>query len=230
MSHYTLIAYYDETPFYSIPSLPWKGKDTHSYNIMQLSDTELISYLSKIERTALLLLSGANNAPIPNETAYQKEIFFIAKNDEELFDDADFEAYYYGPYSEPASIAMQHLLSYGLSEKKGDSYSITAYGKKIVHILKSQNRSDDLEIFDDIKDFFNDMTYNERILITYILDPDYTTESKIRNKILLERFQLACNMYQKGKVSLEMAAHLADISMERFLDTMRKNGCRHETS
>ncbi|MDR2855872.1 MAG: hypothetical protein LBV40_06970 [Methanomicrobiales archaeon] len=190
---------------------------------MQISDDELISYLSKLEISALFLLSGANAAPIPNETAYQKELFFIANNDEELCDDADFEPYYYGPYSEPAKIALEHLISYGLGEKKGNSYYITAYGKKIVQLLKNKNLNADLEIFDEIKDFLNDLTHHERILVTYVINPDYTTESQIRNKILSERVQLAHNMYQKGKVGLEMAAHLAGISMENLLDKIRKN-------
>jgi len=190
---------------------------------MHLSDDELISYLTKLEISALFLLSGAGNSPIPNETAYQKEFFFITNNDDELCDDADFEPYYFGPYSEPAEVALNRLISYGLGEKKGDSYYITARGKKIVDVLKSKNPNTDFEIFDDIKDFLNDLTHDERILVTYVLHPDYITESKIRNKVLLERFQLARSMYQKGKVGLEMAAHLADIPMERFLDRIRKN-------
>jgi len=193
---------------------------------MQISEDELISYLSEIEMNALFLLSGADDAPIPGDTAYQKEFFFIVNSDEELRDDADFEPYYFGPYSEPAEEAMKHLISYGLAKKKDGKYHITEYGKKIVEILKNKPLKTDIELIDEIKVFLNDLTQDERILFTYVLNPDYTTESKIREDVLAKRLPLANNMYKKGKIDLEMAAHLSGLSMENFLDKIRKKGSR----
>lgn len=193
---------------------------------MQISEDELISYLSKIEMNALFLLSGADNAPIPGDTAYQKEFFFIVNNDEELRDDADFEAYYYGPYSEPAEEAMEHLIAYGLAKKENGNFNITEKGKKIVNILKKNHFDIDIELIDEIKKFLNDLTSDERILFTYVLNPDYTTESKIRETVLSKRLALANNMYKKGKIDLEMAAHLSGLPIENFLNKIRKNGSR----
>ena len=193
---------------------------------MQISEDELISCLSNLERNALFLLSGAGDAPIPGGTAYQKEFFFIVKNDDELRDDADFEPYLYGPYSEPAEEAMNHLISYGLAKYDGDTFSITEYGKIIVEVLMKNPRNADIALIDEIKRFLNDLTSDERILFTYVLNPEYTTESKIRAGVLAKRLHLASNMYKKGKVDLEMAAHLSGLSMENFLDTMRKKGSR----
>ncbi|MDO9522843.1 MAG: hypothetical protein Q7J08_03920 [Methanocorpusculum sp.] len=188
---------------------------------MQTTNDEIISYLDKLERSALFLLSGANNSPIPGDTAYQKELFLIANYDEELNTVADFQAYNFGPFSEPGETAMENLIVYGLAEKIDEKYLLTKRGKEIADLLKNEDTDVDLDEIEDVKIFLNDMTHDERILFTYILHPDYTSESKIREKVLAKRIPLSISLYKKGKVGLEMAAHLAGISMENLLDKMR---------
>ena len=188
---------------------------------MEISAKRILSHLNTLQRSALLLFDSGNQSPINGLTSYQKQIFFIANYDPKVGDEADFEPYHYGPFSQPAETALDNLISYGLVKKSaGDSYSLTQQGKELISYLKNDNEFD-LEQIEDVKDLFSGMTEDEFILFTYVLHPDYTTESKIKTRVLAKRIPLASSLYKKGKVGLEMAAFLAGLSMEEFLDRLR---------
>lgn len=190
---------------------------------MAVSAERILSHLNTMQKSALLLFDSGDQSPINGLTSYQKQLFFIANYDQNVGDEADFEPYYYGPFSQPAETALEVLISYGLVENSGGKnyYSLTELGKELVSSLKV-NPEFDLEQIEEVKDLFSGMTENELILFTYVLHPEYTTESKIKSDILAKRVAHASSLYRKGKVGLEMAAYLADLSMEEFLDRLRR--------
>lgn len=191
---------------------------------MQFTDEEIVNSLSRLDEAALILLSENSAAPVEGNTAYQKELFFISRYDEDIGADAAFDSYKYGPYSEAADNAIDNLIALGIAEPQKNStantYTLTEYGKKIADIVKQKTTIDREEIA-DIKEFFSGLTQKEFILFTYVLYPEYTSESEIKTEIIKKRIPLSISLYKKGKVGIEMAAHLSDLSIEKFLDTIR---------
>lgn len=187
---------------------------------MQISREKLLTRLSLMEKSVVLLLNGADAAPIHGKTAYQKELFFVSNYDEKIGNAADFEPYLYGPHSEVAENAISTLISYGLAKEQDGYYFLTEEGKQIASILR-EKRDIDVDEIEDVKEFLNDMTREEIILFTYVNHPEYTDESQIRDKILKKRIPIAISLYKKGKVDLEMAAYLAGVSIEEFFDKIR---------
>lgn len=180
---------------------------------MQISSERLSSHLTLMEKSALLLLSGANAAPIHGKTAYQKEFLFIAENDERIKDAASFEPYLYGPHSEPAENALDVLISYGLAEELEGYFQLTERGKEIASIIKENSNDIDIEDIEDVKEFLNDVELDEILLVVYVLHPTLTTESTIKNRVFKKRLSLATSLYMKDKVGIEMAALLAGMSI-----------------
>lgn len=187
---------------------------------MSFTADEILESLSRLDKAALLLLSENGESPVEGKTAYQKELFFIANYDEEIGDEAYFQPYYFGPYSESAETSLENLVGYGLVVSERNKYSLSSLGKLIVSVIKENSDIDSEEIA-DVKEFFSGMEEDEFILFTYVLHPDYTTESKIKTRVLKKRIPLSISLYNKGKVDLEMASHLSGLPMENFLDRLR---------
>ena len=68
---------------------------------------EILSDLGEVKKNLLLLLSSKSNEAIQGKLWYQKELFMLSKNNEELEEEAGFEAYFWGPYSELADEEME---------------------------------------------------------------------------------------------------------------------------
>lgn len=188
---------------------------------MKITPEKIISHLSLMDKSALILLSEADDEPIHGKTSYEKELFFIADNDENIKYVADFEPYLFGPHSEPAENSLTILKSYGLVKEYDGYYSLTELGKEISLKIKENPQGIDVDDIRDVKELLNDMSLDEIILFTYVLHPEYTDESKIKEKILKKRIPLSISLYKRGKIGLEMSAKLAGISIEDFLDKMR---------
>jgi len=189
---------------------------------MEFSDEDILDSLTRLDQAALILLSEHSATPIDGKTAYQKQLFFISKYDELIGDEAAFDSDNFGPMSEVADNKLDNLIALGMVEMSPSSnnthiLSLTERGKKIAELVKKETQVD-IEEIADIKEFFNDLTLDEFILFTYVLYPDYTKESKIKDRVLGKRIKLSISLYKKGKVDLEMAAHLSDLSMETFLN------------
>lgn len=188
---------------------------------MRFTSMDIFDSLSRLERASLLLLSEHSGSAVSGKTAYQKELFFIANYDEKIGDEAVFEPYEYGPYSEPAENSVNNLVDYGLvvCDKNG-IYSLTEEGKEIVSLIK-EKADIDVEEIADVKEFFDGLKTDEFILFTYVLYPEYTSESAIKERVMNKRIPISISLYKKGKVGLEMAAHLSGLPMENFLNQMR---------
>ena len=66
----------------------------------------------------------------------------------------------------------------------------------------------------------NDLTEDEILLFTYVSYPKFKSESAVYERVI-KRIPVAVSLYNKGKVSLEKAAFLAGLPIEKFLDKVR---------
>lgn len=173
--------------------------------------------ISDLELIILALLNAKGKEPIKSDLFFQKEIFLILNYIKEMFPNADFIAHSFGPYSEVAEKSLINLNSYGLVNKKGNSYNISDYGVEIYSNLKDRLSRNKIEAIEDFKDLLNDLNRDELLVFTYISFPNFTTESAIKKEIYSKRKTIAVSLYKKGKISLEKAAFLAGIPLEQFI-------------
>ena len=99
---------------------------------------------SEVEKYLLLLLSANSNKPIPGKLWFQKELFMLSKNIQELDDETDFEPYFWGPYSELAEDEMEELKKLGLVEMINHSYKLTSRGEELAKKISVKKENNEL--------------------------------------------------------------------------------------
>jgi len=180
----------------------------------------IVKHISDLELLILALLRADNKEGIRGKLFLQKEVFLIVNFIKEMKSSADFEAHFYGPYSESVEYAVEHLLSYKLVEEKMGKYVITHSGIDVFEELKNRLSEDKLEAIEDFKVFLNDLSQKELLVFIYSSFPEFTTESGIKDEVYKGRVPVAISLYRKNKVSLEKAASLAGMPLEDFIDVL----------
>lgn len=190
----------------------------YTYSLDRIADN-----LSEIDFTVLNLLGALNKSPVKGKVLFQKEIFLIAKYDDEIWNEADFIPHIYGPYSEPVENSANNLLALGLIEEKNNAYVLTENGQKILQDFNKEKPRDIKEAIQDFKQFLNDLTNDELLLFIYVSYPEFAEESAVRERVLANRVKNAKSLYNKDKVSLEKASFLSGLSIENFLKEIRNS-------
>ncbi len=180
--------------------------------------------LTETQKYALLLLSANNFEPIKGKLWYQKELFLLCKNNEELADDADFEADFMGPYSETADEELEQLESARVVEKEGNKLKLTGLGQEIAQIIKENTTTDEKEMIEDFKDMLNDLTEDELLGFIYFTYPEMTEESIKIKKIQPKRKKIALNLYAKSKISFGKALEISGTNIDDFVREVKLKG------
>lgn len=185
----------------------------------------------------LCLLNSFNQEPILGKTKLMKELFFISNNIPSLKKIFGFEADNYGPSSDAVSRFLEDLSLFNVISLKNRSksvssdyyeYSLTDFGEKILKCI--EDKPIDAELIEDMKLLFNGLTTDESLALTYFSFPETTAESLVKNRIEKNREKLALNLYKKNKVSLTKASYIAGMSIDSFLELLRKNNILVELS
>jgi predicted HTH domain antitoxin len=82
--------------------------------------------------------------------------------------------------------------------------------------------SEEIESIGDFKSFIGGLTNDEILLFVYASYPEYTIESTEYSRIMKSRVKTSITIYKKGFVSLEKAAFLAGVSIESFLELLKR--------
>jgi len=180
--------------------------------------------LTETQKYALLLLSANNFEPIKGKLWYQKELFLLSKNNEELADDADFEPDFMGPYSETADEELEQLESAGVVEKKGNKLKLTGLGQEIAKIISKNTSAEEKEMIEDFKDVLNDLTEDELLGFIYFTYPEMTEESIKIEKIQPKRKNIALNLYAKSKISFGKALEISGTDIDDFVKEAKMKG------
>jgi predicted HTH domain antitoxin len=188
---------------------------------MKFSIEDIVEDLTELDLAILHLLHADNNNPLKGKVAFQKEMFLIADYIENIREKAEFIPHTFGPYSEAAENEMGNLRALGLVEEQGHEYHITPTGVAALGKAESVFSGEDLDAIQDFKKFLNDLTEDELLLFVYVSYPDYKEESAVYERVIRKRIPTAIALYKKGKVSLEKAAFLAGLPVEKFLDKVR---------
>lgn len=190
--------------------------------MMEFSIEDIIEDLTDLDLAILHLLHAGNDDSLKGRVAFQKEMFLIADYIDKIREEAEFIPHTFGPYSEAAEIEMGNLRSLGLVKEEGQEYKITQNGIAALKKVKPVFSPEQIEAIGDFKEFLNDLTQDELLLFIYVSHPEYTEESGVFEKVIRKRVPTAVSLYKKGKVSLEKAAFLAGLPVEKFLDKARE--------
>jgi hypothetical protein len=142
-----------------------------------------------IERYLLLLL-GAKDRPIPSALHLQKEMFLLANFKESLKEELNFEKHYYGPFSQTIDEAIRSPTYFSESFSfQGDQIMLSKNGIAEFNSMIKENRGHkefDLLISGLvlIREIYDQLSRNELLLLIYCTYPEYTTLSKVSDKLL----------------------------------------------
>ncbi len=189
---------------------------------MEFSIEDIVEDLTDLDLAILHLLHAGNNDPLKGRVAFQKEMFLIADYIEKIREQAEFIPHTSGPYSEAAENEMGNLRALGLASEDGQEYQITPTGIAVLDRVKPFS-AEEIAAIGDFKQFLNDLTLDELLLFIYISYPKYRKDSVISERVIRKRIPTAGSLYRKGKISLEKAAFLAGLPVEKFLDSSDLN-------
>jgi len=190
---------------------------------MEFSIEDIVEDLTDLDLAILKLLQAGDNHPLKGEVAFQNEMFLIADYIDKIREQAGFIPHTFGPYSEAAENGMRNLKSFGLVEEKYHEYHITPNGIAALDKVKPVFSLEEIEAIGEFKAFLNDLTRDEILLFTYVSYPKFKEESAVCERVIRKRIPVAVSLYKKGKVSLEKAAFLAGLQVEKFLDTLHSD-------
>jgi len=188
---------------------------------MEFSIEDIVEDLTDLDLAILQLLHAGNDDPLKGKVAYQKEMFLIADYIDKIKELAEFIPHTFGPYSEAAENEIGNLRSLGLVREEGHKYRITDNGVAALRKAKSVFSEEEIEAIHDFKKFLNDLSEDELLLFIYVSHPEFTKESAVYEGVIRKRIPTAITLYKKGKVSLDKAAFLAGLPVEKFLDCQR---------
>ena len=184
----------------------------------------ILENLSETQKYTLLLLSANNYEPVKGKLWFQKELFLLAKNSDELAEQTDFEADFMGPYSESADEELEQLEFAKVVENEGNKLKLTGLGRDIAEILEKNIRNEEKEMIEDFKSELNDLTEDELLGFIYFTFPEMTRESVKFEKIKPKRKNIALSLYAKSKISLGKALEIAGMNIDTFIKEAKLKG------
>ncbi|MHA1593413.1 MAG: UPF0175 family protein [Candidatus Baldrarchaeia archaeon] len=188
---------------------------------MSISITEIKEYLSDVQKLILILLWCCKRKPIKGKLWLQKELLMIAHAKPELFRELDFEAYLFGPHSERLDVELDNLRQLGLVTDRPE-IKLTRNGEELAELLARESDKETIKLAEEIKEWLNDLTEDELLAIIYTTFPNMTKESLKYKQVMKRRREIAIRLYQKGKVSLNRAAEIAGLPLEKFMNELKK--------
>lgn len=184
----------------------------------------ILENLTETQKYTLLLLSANNYEPVRGKLWFQKELFLLAKNSDELAEQTDFEADFMGPYSESADEELEQLEFAKVVENEGNKLKLTGLGRDITEILEKNTSDEEKEMIEDFKSELNDLTEDELLGFIYFTYPEMTRESVKFEKIKPKRMNIALSLYAKSKISLGKALEIAGINIDAFMKEAKLKG------
>lgn len=184
----------------------------------------ILENLTETQKYALLLLSANKHIPIKGNLWYQKELFLLSKNINNLAEETDFEADFMGPYSETADEELQQLEFANVVVKEGNKLKLTNIGKEIAEIINKNTSDNEKEMIEDFKDTLNDLTGEELLGFIYFTFPEMIKESIKIQKIKPNRKNIALRLYAKSKISFGKALEIAGINIDDFIKEAKSKG------
>ncbi|MFZ3058501.1 MAG: UPF0175 family protein [Candidatus Methanoperedens sp.] len=192
--------------------------------MQQVEPDKILNTLTNLQKVSILLLAAKDFEPIKGKLWFQKELFLLSKNSPNLEKESNFEADFMGPYSESADVCLEQLMLSGIIEKeeKSSAIRLTPLGRVISKQIQKSISKEKMELFDDFKNFLNNLSQDELLGFIYFSYPEMKLESLKFEEILPRRKVIAFSLFKKHKISLEKASEIAGISVEKFIQFLQE--------
>ena len=183
---------------------------------------EKVLQLNTVDKFILLLAGAQKGEPIPGRIHLQKEMYFLQRRFQDLGDEAGYEPYLIGPYSEMVKDEAEQLELSGLISEERGRFEITRDGRAAFDSI-SRTMGSELEGVEEIKELLNDMTKREVMALVYFSEPikGLENESVEYEDLARRREDLAMSMYKKDKIGAQKAAHIAGMYLGDFIDKIK---------
>ena len=177
--------------------------------------------IQPVERYLFLLLfapdtTGKYSQPVKGDTWLQKEMFLLSKTDRELADEAEFEAYAMGSYSDTIAEIQDEFYISGFAERTDDGVRLTLDGRKQAEKMWDNSTESERRTVSAVKSWLNDLPFYELLAIIYTHYPESAAKSEVKDQVETRRPDLAVSLLKKGKVSLEMARRITGLTQAQF--------------
>lgn len=170
----------------------------------------ILEDLGQVKRALLLLLSANSNMPIHGKLWYQKELFMLAKNNEDLEEEAQFEAYFWGPHSDLADSEIEELVQLGVVKQTGCSYALTEMGQEIAMEVSEGSSKSERDLVSEVKEFFHILSKDELLLFIYVSYPEMV-EDAVEFKNCSQKVKKLQSQYiKKGRLASEKLRRLQE--------------------
>lgn len=174
--------------------------------------------LNDEEKIVLYSIGALNNRPLKSKVKIQKLLYLFSNVFSDFGKLLDYEPHLFGPYSEIVDDVLEDLLTLGLVQKEGNSYTLGIKGQDAFNAIKPKKEL--IEVMNDFKEFIHDLPDNEILTFIYVFYPDYISESAKWDEIKPNRIKVAVSLLKKEKISFSKASELAQmnpVDFERYL-------------
>jgi predicted HTH domain antitoxin len=130
-----------------------------------------------------------------------------------------------GYWSEDVHDVLEQLLDNGDVKVVNGLIAPTEQGldraRKAWGLLDETEKS----VLSEVVDFVSQLSEDELLLYIYVVYGGYE-KSDVLERLLRRRKQLAFSMYNKGAISIDMAAKIAGLTIPEFIEYLRKRGIK----
>lgn len=162
----------------------------------------------ELHRLIVLLADASGGEPIRGKTKLQKMVFMLTLGEDGSKSPHGYDADNYGPHSDIVDEEARYLEDVGVLCVDGANISVTALGRKVAGRVAEREEKRALDMIDEYKEVFNDMTADELLAYVYSAYPDMAARSPAYDRVMSNVESHVMSLLKKEKVALGRAAEL----------------------
>ena len=166
--------------------------------------------------------SGRVGEPLGGKTVLQKLLFHLRKGVEDSRGSKEMP-HFYGPFDEQAEVVAEQLEASGYLRIGEPLIELTSRGMQEARtVWESELVQRERDIISELKAYFADLSVDEILAITYAKYPETAANSVVRKELDRRGKAIAVGLVRKGKVSMDLAARIAGMSLREFMQELSK--------
>ena len=166
--------------------------------------------------------SEGRRGSLRGRTLLQKLMFHLRKSLESV-PGKEFP-HFYGPFDEFAHVVLEQLETSGYIRSEPPTISLTDKGEREARSVWNAFGPAERKAIQQLKAFLGDLTSDEILAITYAQYPEVASDSLVRDDLARRGRSIAVRLVRRGKVSPELGARIAGMSLREFLKHLSRQG------
>jgi hypothetical protein len=190
-------------------------------------DFDASKYLDEMDAVQRLMIFclGALGKSLNRMVYIQKILFLTYESLPNIFENQlDFQKHKKGPI---AGVIEENIHIFSSSRLiEGFGFGLSDWGNELYYLIEPRVKEPLKSTLLDYKDFVIDLTEDELLTFIYARFPEYSANSEEWDRLKPKRVKHALSMLKKEKISVSMAAEIADMNYYEFEDLARKQKIR----